>query len=145
MQTIKYEEYESPLPFREALWNQQVSPFKLLLLSWVSEYVKFCVYPLRLPWSLYFPRLSSTPKSKPHWPSKPNILGACLSDTVILGLGTQCRAQNLCSLGRTNYNYPLICGLPTWEHGPDYTTFLVILLSCCVSFFLPLVVEDLFC
>ena len=40
------------LPLREAVQNHQVGmtqvPFKLLLLPYISEYVKFCVCPLRV-------------------------------------------------------------------------------------------------
>ena len=40
------------LPLWKALQDQQVcltqTPFKLLLLPWVSEHVRFCVHPLRV-------------------------------------------------------------------------------------------------
>ena len=36
-------------------------------------------------WNLHFPQPSGSPESKPHWPSKPNIMGTCLSGAGPLG------------------------------------------------------------
>lgn len=50
------------LPLQEALEDQQVgvtqAPFRLLLLSWIPEYVGYCMCPLRVeslfPTALWF-------------------------------------------------------------------------------------------
>ena len=52
------------------------APFWLLLLPWSLEYVRFCVHALRVE-SVY-PTAPGSPESKPHWPSKPNILETLL-------------------------------------------------------------------
>ena len=67
----------------EPLQDQQVgltqAPFKLLLLLWVPEHVIFCMFPLRVEF-LFHTALWDSP-SKPHCPSKPNVLGVYLPGT----------------------------------------------------------------
>ena len=93
-----------------------------------------------------FPQPSGSPESKPRWPSKPNILGAHLPGAGPLGQGTQCGAWTPHSLRRdfAIVIIPLFVGYPprvwvlTIAHlCPSY-------LSRCGSFFISLVVEDLF-
>ena len=38
---------------------------------------------------IHFPQLFGSPESKPHWPSKPNILGACLPNARLPAWGAQ--------------------------------------------------------
>ena len=56
-----------------------------------------------------FPQPSGSPENKSCWPSKSNILGACLSGAGPPGYGTQCRAQTTLSLGR---NFAILIILP---------------------------------
>ena len=69
--------------FQKILQDQQVgltqAPFKLLLLLWVPEHVIFCMFPLRVEF-LFHTALWDSP-SKPHCPSKPNVLGVYLPGT----------------------------------------------------------------
>ena len=78
------------LPLREALQDQQVgltqAPFKLLLLPWISEHVRFCVRPLRV--ESLFPTAPRSRENKPHWPSKLSVLGAYLPGAGPLDCGT---------------------------------------------------------
>ena len=64
----------------EAVHNQQVGltqpPIQLLLLSWIQEYVRLCVHPVRV--KSLFPMPLGSPESKSHWLSKPNDLGTQL-------------------------------------------------------------------
>ena len=70
-------------PQGKALQDQQLgltqAPFKLFLLPWVPEHVRFCMFPLRVEF-LFHTALWDSP-SKPHCPSKPNVLGAYLPGT----------------------------------------------------------------
>ena len=92
------------LSLQVALQNQQVgltqSPFKLLILCWYSEHVRFCANPLRVE-SLFLTALQSSctqaPLSFKAWCS-----GACLPNARPPGWGTRCGAQTLHSLGRTS-------------------------------------------
>ena len=90
------------LPLQEALQDQQVgltqAPFKLLLLPWVLKLEIFCVYLLR--GDLYLSQPFGSPQSKPHWSSKPNILGAYLPDTGPSCWGARFRFEIPCSLRR---------------------------------------------
>ena len=76
------------LPLWETHQNQQVSltqaSLKLLFLPWVSEFVRFCVS--FKDW-VFFLQPSSSPQSNPYWPSKSNVLGACLPGAGPLGQG----------------------------------------------------------
>ena len=62
-------------------------------------------------WSLYFPRPSATPQSKPHWTSKVNF-GSSSSQCRRAWLDPFAPWENLC-----NCNYAHICGSPTWVCG----------------------------
>ena len=62
-------------------------------MPWVPEHVRFYVCPLR--WILYFPWLSGSPESKPHWPSKLNTLGVYLPGAGPLVWGAQCWGSDL--------------------------------------------------
>ena len=66
-------------------------------------------------WSLYFPQPSDSPKSKPRWPSKPNVLGACCSSARPLAWGARFWALTLCSLERT---YAIVIILLFVGHTP---------------------------
>ena len=76
------------------------SPFRLLPLPWIPGHGKLCVCSLGV--ESLFPQPSGFPKSRPHWASNPNFLGAYLfgaepmrsSDPLLF-------AENLCSC-----NYP---------------------------------------
>ena len=74
---------------QQTLQDQQVdltqALFKLLLWSGVLEHVRFCVGLLRV--ESRFPTASGSLESKPHWPPKPNILGARLPGTGPPGWG----------------------------------------------------------
>ena len=63
------------------------------------------------------------PKSTPHWPSKPNILGSFLPSAEPLGWGAQCGAQTPCSLGRTCAVIIILpfVGCPPPGMGLDFT------------------------
>ena len=132
------------LPLQETLQDQQVgltqAPFRLLLLPWVLENVRFCVCPLRI--ESVFPTALWSPKSKTHWPSRLNILGAPLPNTGLLGSGAQWGAQTPRSLGRTSaivITLPFVCQSP-WDMGlcytmtppllPDSLWFLLYIFSC---------------
>ena len=62
----------------ETLQDQQLgltqATFKLLLLPWVPEHVRFCVCPIEV--QSLFPKALWVLESKSHWASKPNILAA---------------------------------------------------------------------
>ena len=92
------------LPFQETLKDQEVhlthASFKLLLLLWVPKYMRFFVSLLRD--GLCFPQPSGSPETKPHWPLKPNILGASLPSPGFGGLGAHCGAWTYCFLGITS-------------------------------------------
>ena len=132
----------------EALQGQQIrltqAPFKLLLLPWVLECMRYCVHLLR--GESLSPTPLSFPESKPQWPSKPNLLGAHLPDAGPPGWGAQCVAQTLCSLGRTSaiVIILLFMGCPRGT-GLDCTTFPPLLPFCCGYVFISLVAEYLFC
>ena len=64
---------------------------------WGLEHVRFCVHPVRVE---SLPQSSGTPKSKPCWPSKPNVLWARLTGAGPQGWGAQCGAQTHSSLLR---------------------------------------------
>lgn len=66
----------------------------------IPEHVRFCVHPLRVD-SVFFTALWLS-KSKPHWPSKPNTLGACLPSTGPLGWRARHEGQTPRYLGRTS-------------------------------------------
>ena len=125
----------------KSLQDQQVGltqdPFKLLLLPWVLEHVRFCVCPLRIE-SLFSSGLWDS--WKPHWPSKPNV------PSTRLGWGAQHGVQILYSLGRTSAIViillfvgclPKSVGLTILWLCPSYS-------SLCGSIFIFLVEEDLF-
>lgn len=79
------------LPLLEALQDQQAltqDPFKLLLLPWVLEHVRFCVYPLGVE-SLFPMALQFSWKEKCLL--KPNVSWAYLSYAGLLGWEIQCR------------------------------------------------------
>ena len=80
------------LPLQEAFQDKQIcriqAPFKVLLLNWVQECVRFCVYPLWV--SLYFSQPSDSTENQHPLLSKPNILRAHLLGAGPLGWGTQC-------------------------------------------------------
>ena len=63
------------LSVQEALEDQQLSLtqalFRLLLLPLVPEHVRFSKHPLRV-------EPPGTLRSKPCWPSEPNVAGVCL-------------------------------------------------------------------
>ena len=97
---------------------------------------------------IYFPQPSGSPQSKPCWPSKLNVLGACLPGTGPPGWGPWCGAQTPSSLGRTS-TVGII--LPFMGHHPgglglDYTAsppllpvslwFLLYIFGCRRSFLL---------
>ena len=86
------------------LWDKQVgltqAPFKLLLLPWVPESVRLLCTPFKS--GVSFPQPSGSSKRKPHWPSKPNVLGAHLPSAEPLGREVQCGAWTPHSLGRTS-------------------------------------------
>ena len=92
------------LTLQETLKDQEVglthASFKLLLLPWVLKYMRFFVSLLQD--SLCFPQPTGSPETKPHWPLKPNVLGACLPSSGSPGLGAHCGALTYCSLGRTS-------------------------------------------
>lgn len=56
------------------------APIKLLLSSWVSVHVRFCVYSL-IRVGLYFLQSLGTPEIRPYRPSKANALGIYLLNT----------------------------------------------------------------
>ena len=91
------------LPLWEALQVQQVgliqASFKWLSLQRVGSWsMKFCLsFKCRVPVS-YGPL--SSPIHKPHWPSKPYVLGAHLPGTRSLGWGARCGAWTTWSLYR---------------------------------------------
>lgn len=74
--------------------------------------------------SFYFPQPSGSPESKPHWPSKPNVLGL-ISSLWTPGQGVQSESQTHC------YLWKVLCSClimhsevkTTW-YGLDYTTTL---------------------
>lgn len=82
-------------------------PVKFVLLPWVSEHVRFCVYHLRVDlWSnVPLPLLPS----KPYWPSKPNILGAYLPKVGYPAWRARCEAWNPCFLGRISELWLFSC------------------------------------
>ena len=63
------------------------------------EGVRFCVHPVRVE---SLPQSSGTPKSKPCWPSEPNVLWARLTGAGPQGWGAQCGAQTHSSLLRAS-------------------------------------------
>ena len=79
-------------------------------------------------------------KVRPHWPSKPNVLGAHLPSAGPLGWGAQCGAWTPCSLWRTS---TIVTILPFMDRQPqdmglDYTVsppLLPILLWFCLYIF----------
>ena len=87
------------LSFQETVKDQEVhlthASFKLLLLLWVPKYMRFFVSLLRD--GLCFPQPSGSPETKPHWPLKPNILGASLPSPGFGGLNILFLRDNLCS------------------------------------------------
>ena len=79
------------LPLQETLqdhqWVLTQALFKLLLLLWVPECVRFCVCPLRWdPTRKGLPQPAVSPRCKSHWLSKPNVEG----------LLSWCRNQGCC-------------------------------------------------
>ena len=84
---------------------------------------------------------------KPHWPLKPNALGAHLPGARPPGCGEpDMGLRTLTPVGEPlQYNYSSVCGLPSWglwdfiisRVHPSYP-------SHCGFFFMSLVVEDLF-
>ena len=133
------------LPLQEALQDHQVAltqaPFKSLLLPWVLEWVRFCVSLLsevsisHSP--LAFPKVSPTGlQSQEFWE-----LIFLVQDPW---LGSMMRGSDPSLLGADLCNYSPSCESPTGSMGLDYTMTLPLLPSCYVSFFIPLVLEDLF-
>ena len=94
--------------------------FKLLLLSWVPKCVRFLCVPLKS--GVFLSALWDSQSNKPHWPSKPNILEACLPGVGPLGWGAQCGAQTPHSLERTSaiVTFLFVGHLPEYI-GLDYT------------------------
>lgn len=116
------------------------APFKFLLLPWVSELVRFCVYHLGV--DLWTNILLHLLPSKPYWPSKPNILEAYLPKVGYPGWGAHCEARNPCFLGRTSELWLFSC---QWIAYLEYRSWLYhIFTSCYGSFFIPLVLKDFF-
>ena len=94
------------LPPQETLQYQQVSLapgfYEVTAFSpgsWCSQDVVVCTLK---EWSFCFPQSCGIPVIKPHWPSKPDALGASPSDARPPGLGAWCRAQNFHSCGATS-------------------------------------------
>ena len=92
-------------------------PFKLLLLPWVSECVRFCLCPLSV--ESVFPTshltlLKASPtvfQSQKFW----RLSSWCRNPELgswMWGLGLFLLGETLC-----NCNYPPVCGLPTWRCG----------------------------
>ena len=98
----------------ETVQDQQVSdPFKPpMLLLWLPEHSRICVYPLRV--KSLFPTTYGSPESKLSWPSKLNVLGDHFSwfrtlrlENLMWNLDPLFLWEILC-----NCNYPLIVGCP---------------------------------
>lgn len=106
----------------------------LLLLSWVLQCVRFCV--LTLGTGSLFQKLSGSPKSKSHWPSKPDVLRDCLpsAGSLVWGVDPLLLGENLCDC-----DYHLVYRLPTWGRGAwlyyasGPTTWLVMIHSFCLQ------------
>ena len=63
-----------------------------------------------------------SPIRKPHWSSKPDVLGACLPDAGTVGWGAGCGSQIPHSLERTSATVIiLLMGHPHGSVGFDYT------------------------
>ena len=118
----------------------------------------YCFYPESCSvWDLcapfkngvYFPQPSGSPKSKPHWPSKPNVLGAHLpgAGPPPPGWGAWWGLKTPHSLRRTSAIVIILpfVGLPPRGVGLDYTVslpllpvslwFLLYIFCCRKSFF----------
>ena len=74
--------------------------FQIISALGLGEYEIF-VYTIQ-EWSLYFPQPSGSPESKPHWPSKSNVLWVYLPGLGLQAWGVQHGAQITLSLGRTS-------------------------------------------
>ena len=70
--------------------------YRVIALLWVSVHRTTCVS------SKSGISVSPSPALKPHWPSKPNALGAPPSDGRPSGWGVWCGSQNSHSCGRTS-------------------------------------------
>lgn len=115
-------------------------------LFWDLERVRFCM-PFKI--RFYFLLPSGSHIRKPHWPSRPDLLEACLTITGPLCWGPLCwgaRAQVSCSLGRTTViviillfvgHLPGVWVLTIPHLCPSY--------SSCGSFFISLDMVNLFC
>ena len=113
---------------RSADRSDQAS-FKLLLLPWVLEHVKFCAHPLIVE-SGFLTALWLSRKYSSLPSPKPNILKAHLHCRGHLGQGMyygpqmqQLLVENLCKC-----NYSPICGSPMQDVNLDYTVTLPLLL-----------------
>ena len=103
-----------------------------------------CV-PLRV--ECLFPSALWLSQNKPHLPSKPNVLGAHLPGAGPPGWGAQCGAQTPHSLRRSSV---IVIILLIVGHPPRVWVLTILCLclyypSCCGSFFISFIVENLFC
>ena len=88
--------------------------FKLLLLVWTLECVRFCVHPLIM--ESLFPLALWLSQEQALLAFKARRSGGSSSQCRIHSLGTQMWSVNLLFLGENlcNCYYPLVCGLPSW-------------------------------
>ena len=77
-----------------ALQDQQVglteAPFKLLLMPWFLEHVRFVCSPFKS--EVYFPWPSGSLEYKLYWPSQPKVLEAHLPSAELQGCKARCVA-----------------------------------------------------
>ena len=121
------------LPLQGSLQDLQVGvtqdPFKLLLLHWDSECVRRCACPFRADLSFLQP--SCSPKHKPFWFSKPDVLGAHLPNAGLLGLGAHVGVKTI--FGEKLYNLIFLLFVDHQPRlvGPDYIMSLLLLPFLC--------------
>ena len=102
--------------FPRSVNGSDSSPFKVLLLHWDVEFVRFCLCPLRLESVSYNPPalLYTSPaglQSQMFW----RFVFWCRSPGLgssVLDWDPWLLEEKLC-----NCDYPHVCGSPTWECG----------------------------